>query len=1115
MARIFFSYDSDDDGIKLRLTEKRWHGRAELVPVTAWADRIADKAFSGISRILALADDVDSAVEYKGEGLSIDHATIASLSEPQALGLGLPPSVRSVLQVNTKGLITDPDFQISGRWIDEVNRPLRAKRKGALLFVDGDAYRVPEPLFGLVSAIDVFSSDDTRDDDSRMERLARLQLLLPQEAQKQLSIDKYFSNFRVMHASAFSLSLRIEGGSFDFDPVLFGRRVIEQHGANNDPVGPVSEAEGLLTEHQQDIFASQRFRASDVVKPSYIIERGVYLHLDSSLRAAMTVVRQMQSADPESRKRFVQAPLLYIKEALSNILADDEVEHLFVETEQYSARVIDVGIWTPPVLPWIKKEPNDWLPEKFGLQIGGQYVVLKSDEIEPLRERIKEARDRGDEFIEFGQEKVRIPTTAEAEQSLSHLMGAVGPKDSSNKPDDTSKPPTDDSNQKRVLIVEENFDTLGFIRKIIPRARAKASLPAAIRPSLMTHQQNGLDWMQESWARGYAGVLLADDMGLGKTLQALGFLAWLREIGAANRSVGGLKGPIIIVAPTGLLANWEKEHNNHLHSPGLGEICRAYGRHLKVLKTASTRDVDRGAPSLDQRRIQQANWVLTTYETLRDHHLSFAAIPFACAVFDEMQKVKSPSSLLTRAAKTLNADFTLGLTGTPIENQLVDLWCIMDIINPGCLSDLKSFSTRYPPDDHEALKQLHGTLLVANSEAPAPMLRRMKADELDGLPDKKIHMRKRQMPEAQARVYGEIVSRAKEPESGPMLETLHLLRGISLHPIWPPAGEIKDQRLFIDQSARLTETFLILDEIAAKKEKSLIFLESLDLQEHLALMIKTRYSLKRRPMQINGEVSGERRQALVDEFQAQHGAFDAMILSPRAGGVGLTLTSANHVIHLSRWWNPAVEDQCTDRVYRIGQDRTVHIYYPMAVHPLYGESSFDVLLNALLDRKRDLSRRMLLPPVNAKQDQNWFAENIGRQAPEAAPIAPIDIEDIDVMEALAFERWVLGRCISIGWEASRTPKSYDGGADGVLLHRLSGARAIVQCKHTQNNNACGPEAIDDLLRARSQYAEAARLFVITNARQFSRTAHERAEKHGIVLIGRSELAQWPAQLLHS
>jgi hypothetical protein len=567
------------------------------------------------------------------------------------------------------------------------------------------------------------------------------------------------------------------------------------------------------------------------------------------------------------------------------------------------------------------------------------------------------------------------------------------------------------------------------------------------------------------------------------------------------------------VAPTGLLANWEKEHDNHLHAPGLGEICRAYGRHLKILKTSSTRDVDRGAPSLDHRRIQHASWVLTTYETLRDHHLSFASIPFACAVFDEMQKIKSPSSLLTRAAKTLNANFTLGLTGTPIENQLADLWCIMDIINPGCLGDLKNFSAKYPPDDLEALKQLHRTLLLAESESPAPMLRRMKADELDGLPQKKIHIRNRQMPEEQARIYANIVTRAKEPTSGPMLETLHLLRGVSLHPIWPPAGEIKDQKSFIDQSARLTETFLILDEIAAKKEKVLIFLESLDLQEHLALMIKSRYNLKRRPMQINGEVSGEKRQALVDLFQAQGGTFDAMILSPRAGGVGLTLTSANHVIHLSRWWNPAVEDQCTDRVYRIGQDRMVHVYYPMALHPLYGESSFDALLNALLIRKRDLSQRMLLPPVNAKQDQNWFAENLGRKIPQNV-IPLIEIEDIDVMEPTAFERWVLGRCISFGWEASRTPTSYDGGADGVLLHRASGARAIVQCKHTQgDNNACGPEAVDDLLRARANYVGQARLFVLTNAGRFSRSTLERAEKHGIELIGRKELPYWPRQLL--
>jgi HJR/Mrr/RecB family endonuclease len=386
----------------------------------------------------------------------------------------------------------------------------------------------------------------------------------------------------------------------------------------------------------------------------------------------------------------------------------------------------------------------------------------------------------------------------------------------------------------------------------------------------------------------------------------------------------------------------------------------------------------------------------------------------------------------------------------------------------------------------------------------------VKADHLDGLPKKHIHVRRRLMQGIQAQNYSDIVTRAKAPEAGPVLETLHFLRGVSLHPTWPPATEIVDPKSFIEQSARLTETFIVLDEIAARREKVLIFLESLDLQEHIALIIQKRYKLARRPMQINGEVSGEKRQNLVDKFQSEVGSFDVMILSPRAGGVGLTLTSANHVIHLSRWWNPAVEDQCTDRVYRIGAERDVHVYYPLAVHPLYSDSSFDELLHALLERKRLLSNRMLVPPVDSEADRRWFANHLGRPTPRPRSD---DVVEIDLMEPNAFEQWALRRCVALGWEAYQTPRSYDGGADGLLSHRPSGARAIVQCKHRQDiKSACGPEAIENLLRARSHYAGVTRLFALTNAERFSKSAEERAQKHGILLVTRSGLAQWPRQL---
>jgi len=1110
MSRLWFEHERGIDGAVLRLKESSLFSGARSVPAEGWAERLGDQAFSGVSKILALLDDTDSQVSCSGDGIFVDHRTLASLSEPQALGLGLPPSVRAALQVDTKNLITDSDFRIVGRWIGEANMPLLAKRDGAFLLLEGEWYRVPQPLFDLIAAIDLLAAADNAENDLRMARLAHLQLLIPREAQENLSIDGYFASFRVLHASAFSLSLRTDGRSFDFDPVLFGRRVVERARSEGDPV---SEAEGLLTEYQQQVFSSQRFRSSDDAKRSYVIESGVYVHLDPSLRDAMTVVRHMQRADAETRKRFAQTPQVYLKEALSNSLSEDEIERLFIETEQYSARVIDVGVWAPPVLPWIKKEPNDWLPEKFGLQIGGQYFVLKPEQLAPLRESIQKARSDGEPFVEVGDKRVRIPANDDAERALAKLIGEVRPENSTHTASVDEKTPSEEpASEKRVLIVEENFDQLGFRRRDIPRTSAEPCLPAAVRPQFMDHQHSGLAWLQETWLRGYPGALLADDMGLGKTLQALAFLAWLRELKLTVRYFKALKAPILIVAPTGLLANWEKEHNLHLHEPGLGQICRAYGRHIKALKTTDARDIDRGVPTLNQRRIQQADWVITTHETLRDYHMSFAAIPFSCVVFDEMQKVKSPTSLLTRAAKTVNADFMLGITGTPIENQLTDLWCIIDIIQPGSLGDLKTFSGEFQPDDMGALEKLRSLLLDVNADAPPSVLRRMKLDHLKGLPEKRIHVRKRQMPETQARIYGEIVARARQPNAGPMLETLHLLRSISLHPTWPPATEITDPKSFIAESARLTETFAILDEIANRREKALIFLESLDLQEHLALMIKNRYGLKRRPMQINGEIGGEKRQKIVDEFQAERSVFDVMILSPRAGGVGLTLTTANHVIHLSRWWNPAVEDQCTDRIYRIGQTQIVHVYYPMAIHPLYGESSFDELLNALLARKRSLSQRMLLPPVNLRQDQNWFAENLGRKSQEA-PIAPANIEEIDLLEPAGFERWALGRCVSLGWDVSRTPRTHDGGADGLLVHRLTKARVIVQCKHKERNEKdCGTEAVDDLLRARTSYEGISRLFALTNAERFSRRAQERAEKHGITLISRGDLPYWPRQL---
>jgi SNF2 family DNA or RNA helicase len=254
-------------------------------------------------------------------------------------------------------------------------------------------------------------------------------------------------------------------------------------------------------------------------------------------------------------------------------------------------------------------------------------------------------------------------------------------------------------------------------------------------------------------------------------------------------------------------------------------------------------------------------------------------------------------------------------------------------------------------------------------------MRRLKADVLDGLPEKHVHRKPARMPTSQAEAYAKLVADARAGRLNG-LEALHHLRGVSLHP--EGAGSGLDDGAWLAGSARLTQAVAILDDVATRAEKALLFCESLDVQERLAELLRQRYRLPRRPAQITGEVAGTRRQAAVDAFQAAVRGFDVMLLTPRAGGVGLTLTAANHVVHLSRWWNPAVEDQCTDRVFRIGQERPCHVWYPMATHPLFPGGSFDEALDALLERKRALTRRLLVPPVGPDDEADLLRATVGQ-----------------------------------------------------------------------------------------------------------------------------------------
>ena len=259
--------------------------------------------------------------------------------------------------------------------------------------------------------------------------------------------------------------------------------------------------------------------------------------------------------------------------------------------------------------------------------------------------------------------------------------------------------------------------------------------------------------------------------------------------------------------------------------------------------------------------------------------------------------------------------------------------------------------------------------LLTESPKPVRLLRRMKADHLKGLPEKEENLIEVPMPREQARAYDAVIAPARSGSVNQMamLAILQGMRKVSL--LSEELGEEGLTDAIIESSARLSALVKILDQIEERKEKALIFLEFLAIQDALIPYLQRRYQLPKPPLRISGAVAGHVRKKHVDEFQTRpRKEFDVMLLSPKAGGVGLTLTAANNVIHLSRWWNPAVEDQCTDRVFRIGQERAVNVYIPLAIHPKLGESSFDINLHQLLQRKRALSVELLMPPVAGQRE---------------------------------------------------------------------------------------------------------------------------------------------------
>lgn len=628
-------------------------------------------------------------------------------------------------------------------------------------------------------------------------------------------------------------------------------------------------------------------------------------------------------------------------------------------SEFYSDRVIEIGVYKPKFYPFICPYKSCWVAGAT-IECPGngttKLTIANMESLIDLEHLIDEANKNNEEIINYKGTSIDV-------KDASFLANIA--RKQLDSPDEPIHPKKD-CKEHEVLIIEENAEELGFKAKecIIETGREYTLFKNPYLNEnfqLKTHQEEGVAWLQHLYKNKASGCLMADDMGLGKTLQILYFIDWHSRKYPNHH-------PYLIVAPISLLENWENEYSRFFNAPHLSVTC------------LTSKDVPRQFNKKIIDKMQKMDIILTNYESLRISQLNFCAVTFDIVALDEVQKIKSPGTLATNAAKALKCNFKIAMTGTPVENSLLDLWCIMDFCVPGLLGNAKVFASQYQlplkNDDTDIValgNEIHNKLGIF-------FMRRLKQDVVKDLPKKLEFKESAEMPTLQKNKYKLAVDEYVNGNQRNMLLTIMSIREISEHPyLYDSTISSHDTQELIETSARLKTTIQLLDKIKLKNEKVIIFAERKATQKMLQKVIWERYCMVAKI--INGDTPSittrqnnpnkQSRQASINEYQATDG-FNIILMSPVAAGMGLNVTSANHVIHYSRHWNPAKENQATDRAYRIGQTKDVYVYYPMAISNNF--RSFDVTLDELLSRKTSLATSTIFPTERVEVTQEELGQ---------------------------------------------------------------------------------------------------------------------------------------------
>jgi len=904
----------------------------------------------------------------------------------------------------------------------------------------------------------------------------------------------------------------------------------------------------------------------DAMHHAYLIENEIHdvYNLDSEgggrvrvviteeVKSALQAVRHYRNLNPRERDRLFSRP---------EELLPDEVDPNVVDLSLYGPRVREIGEYPATVRPFVGTK-RDWAgmegvaggddlepssqPQEIGLDLrfedgsAAHEAFDTPSEASQLLEEVDRALAADEPVIEFRGK--RLPVGEPLRLAIAECIESFEKEEQAGRPQASDKT-AEGADTSKVIgpLVYENVDDREYAEEDHDVVSGQSfNRPSALLPEieLKEHQEIGVQWLSQSVLDGKRGALLADDMGLGKTLQALTFAAWLIESDSLRTGLSSPVGPwdpILVVAPVILLEMWRDELTKFFDDGLFLPYEILDSSVLKRFRKPGHETGREGKLSrsvLDLDAIRQHRLIISNYDAVANYGFSFAQIRWSAVISDESHQFKEPSTRVSQVMKSLNTKFRLAMTGTPVVNRLMDVWNLVDFLRPLHLGSQKEFRNEYELKQEEGgsvegARRLQKSLHVSRRppiHRDCVVLRRSKEDELPGLPEKREFVIDCPLSEQQVVVYNDLRRISAEGSGkGKMFKLLSSLNRLLQHPALEGLLPVdSDPSELVAASPKLQSLLGELRKIRAKGEKVLVFAIYIDMQHILKRVLNAEFRLDVKI--INGQTSSagarvrRRRIETIEEFSSGRG-FDVLVLSPDVAGVGLTITAANHVFHFGRWWNPAREDQATDRTHRIGQEKTVYVYRLVASDPAGRFKTFDEHLDDLISERRRTSTQFLVPAADeAEAAQNLSSRVFDGSAEEGDAKSRVVLKSAGDLEALSpahFEAFVAAWLGTQNEKVFLTPYAGDAGVDVVALS--DGEVTFAQVKHVaRRGRKIDDDAVQQVRNGASHYLASVlppalrnrtpRITVVTNGRA-NRSFEAKAREYGIEFIGGSALVR--------